>query len=328
MNGLLLGITMGDPAGVGPEIIAKSLKLQGKTFPQCVIFGSSEIIVNELEKVNFPVPIHVINDLSKIRPMPMEKGILLYQATEIPKKIPIGLVNGQCGSAAYDSVITAINAANLGYVGALVTAPINKESMREAAVRYIGHTEILAELTDSPKVFMLMVNDALKVILCTVHVSLQKAIESLNEKLVYQAIKAAETACFKLDIKKPRIAVAGLNPHAGENGLMGEEDSLLIKPAINRALREGIDVTGPWPPDTVFMKAREGHFDIVVAQYHDQGLIPIKYLGLDSGVNITMGLPFVRTSPDHGTAFDIAGKGIANPKSFISAVSYASKLGS
>jgi 4-hydroxy-L-threonine phosphate dehydrogenase PdxA len=173
-----------------------------------------------------------------------------------------------------------------------------------------------------------MVNDALKVILCTVHVSLQKAIESLNEKLVYQAIKTAETACFKLDIKKPRIAVAGLNPHAGENGLMGEEDSLLIKPAINRALREGIDVTGPWPPDTVFMKAREGHFDIVVAQYHDQGLIPIKYLGLDSGVNITMGLPFVRTSPDHGTAFDIAGKGIANPKSFISAVSYASKLGS
>ena len=328
MNGLLLGITMGDPAGVGPEIIAKSLKLQGKTFPQCVIFGSSEIIVNEFKKVNFSVPVHVINDLSKIRPMPLEKGILIYQATEIKKKILIGRVDGQCGSAAFDSVVTAINAANLGYVRALVTAPINKESMREAAVSFIGHTEILAELTASPQVFMLMVNDALKVILCTVHVSLQKAIESLNEKLVYQAIKTAETACFRLDVKKPRVAVAGLNPHAGENGLMGEEDSLIIKPAIDRALREGIDVSGPWPPDTVFMKAREGHFDIVVAQYHDQGLIPIKYLGLDAGVNITMGLPFVRTSPDHGTAFDIAGKAIANPKSFISAVSYASKLGS
>ena len=327
MNSPLLGITMGDPAGVGPEIIAKSFKLHGKTFPQCVIFGSPEIIINEFKKVKFSTPIHVINSLDKIKPMPLDKGILLYQATEIPKKIPIGRVDGQCGSAAYDAIVTAINAANLGYVKALVTAPINKESLREAAVSFIGHTEILAGLTDSPQVFMLMVNDALKVILCTVHVSLKKAIESLKEKLVYQAIKTAETACFRLDVKKPRIGVAGLNPHAGENNLMGEEDSLIIKPAVDQAFREGIDVTGPWPPDTVFMKAREGHFDIVVAQYHDQGLIPIKYLGLDTGVNITMGLPFVRTSPDHGTAFDIAGKGIANPNSFISAVSFASKLG-
>ena len=173
---------------------------------------------------------------------------------------------------------------------------------------------------------MLMVNDVLRVILCTVHVSLRKAIDLLNEKLVYNTIKAAEISCSQLGVARPRIAVAGLNPHAGENGLMGNEESLIIKPAVERAMREGINVSGPWPPDTVFLMAREGSFDIVVSQYHDQGLIPFKYLGLEDGVNITVGLPFVRTSPDHGTAFNIAGKGLANPSSFINSVSYAAKL--
>ena len=321
-----LGITMGDPAGVGPEVIAKSLKLRGETFPQCIIFGSPEIIIDEFKKVNFPITFHVIDDFDEIKPLPLKQGILLYRTFDVPKKIPIGQVDGQCGSAAYDAIIKGINAANCGHIQALVTAPINKESLREAEVSFIGHTEILAELTKTPEVFMLMVNDVLKIILCTVHVSLRKALESLNIDLVYRTVKMAEMACLRLDLDKPRIAVAGLNPHAGENGLMGQEDNLIIKPAIERASREGINVSGPWPPDTVFMKAREGHFDIVVAQYHDQGLIPIKYLGLDSGVNITMGLPYVRTSPDHGTAFDIAGKGIADPKSFICAIHYASKL--
>ena len=317
---------MGDPAGVGPEIIAKFFRLQKENPNQFIIFGSPDIIQRSFQKEHVKVPLHVVDSMDEIKPMPIRDGIFIYQTANIEGKLPIGRVSGRCGWAAYDAVIHAINAANLGVLQAIVTAPINKESLQKASVKYIGHTEILSQFSKTPEVFMLMVNDILRVILCTIHISLRDAINLLNEKIVYRTIIAANTACANLGLEQARIAVAGLNPHAGENGLMGREESLIIKPAVDRAISEGINVSGPWPPDTVFMKAKEGYFDIVVAQYHDQGLIPFKYLGLDTGVNITMGLPFVRASPDHGTAFEIAGKGLANPSSFINAVSYATSM--
>jgi len=322
----VIGITMGDPAGVGPEIIAKFFLAKVNHQAQYMIFGSPDIIELSFKEQNLNIPFHVIDRMDCIKPMPISEGILIYKTAGINSRLPVGRVCSNCGFAAYDAVLKAISAAKSGFLKAIVTAPVNKESLREASVAYIGHTEILAQLTKTPEVFMLMVNDVLRVILCTVHVSLRKAIDLLNEKLVYNAIKAAEISCSQLGVARPRIAVAGLNPHAGENGLMGNEESLIIKPAVERAMRDGINVSGPWPPDTVFMMAREGIFDIVVAQYHDQGLIPFKYLGLEDGVNITVGLPFVRTSPDHGTAFNIAGKGLANPSSFINAATYAAKL--
>ena len=317
---------MGDPAGVGPEIIAKFFRLQRENANQFIIFGSPEIIQKSFYKENVEVRLHIIDSVDEVKPMSITDGIFICRTASVDGKLPIGRISGRCGWAAYDAIIKAISFANMGALQAIVTAPINKEALQRAAVKYIGHTEIFSQFSQTPEVFMLMVNDTLRVILCTIHLSLRDAINLLNEQIVYRTIRAAETACANLGLEKARIAVAGLNPHAGENGLMGNEECLIIKPAVERAINEGINVSGPWPPDTVFMKAREGNFDIVVAQYHDQGLIPFKYLGLDTGVNITVGLPFVRTSPDHGTAFEIAGQGLANPSSFINAVSYAASI--
>tara|TARA_X000000368_G_scaffold410712_1_gene394587 strand:+ start:154 stop:1167 length:1014 start_codon:yes stop_codon:yes gene_type:complete len=322
----IIAITMGDPAGIGPEIIAKFFRLQKEGPNQFIVFGSPDIIQKSFQKEDVKVPCHVIDSIEEIKPMPIRDGVFIHQTARVEGKLPIGCISSRCGWAAYDAIVQAINAANSGVLKAIVTAPVNKESLKKASVKYIGHTEILAQFSKSPEVFMLMVNDVLRVILCTIHVSLRESINLLNEKIVYRTIIAAKTACANLGLEQPRIAVAGLNPHAGENGLMGREECLIIKPAVEKAISEGLNVTGPLPPDTVFLKAREGHFDIVVAQYHDQGLIPFKYLGLDTGVNITMGLPFVRTSPDHGTAFEIAGKGLANPCSFIKAVSHATSM--
>jgi len=193
-------------------------------------------------------------------------------------------------------------------------------------LHYPGHTEILAEFSGTKDFAMMLMNNDLRVILVTIHVSLREAIEQLTIKRELMTIRLAHRAMTRLGITQPRIAVAGLNPHAGEHGLFGSEDEAIIKPAIQQAQAEGIEASGPWPGDTVFMHARQGRFDVVVAQYHDQGLIPVKYLGVDEGVNITVGLPFVRTSVDHGTAFDIAGTGKASHASLRVAVEQAAML--
>jgi 4-hydroxythreonine-4-phosphate dehydrogenase len=205
-------------------------------------------------------------------------------------------------------------------IRAVVTAPINKEALRLADIHYPGHTEILADLSGTKDFAMMLLNDDLRVILVTIHVSLRDAIEQLTIEGELKTIRLAHHAMTQLGIAQPRIAVAGLNPHAGEHGLFGSEDEAIIEPAIQQAKAEGIEASGPWPGDTVFMHARQGRFDVVVAQYHDQGLIPVKYLGVDEGVNVTVGLPFVRTSVDHGTAFDIAGTGKASESSLRIAV--------
>ena len=320
----LIGITMGDPAGVGPELIVKLLKNKSFDFSKFIIFGSSKVLDYEFRKYKVRIPIKNFSTISSVDTS--KEFILNFEPKKFDCNFEIGKINPNCGKLAYEAILNAIEFANKGLIKAIVTGPINKESLKLASVELIGHTEILSKKSKSNDVFMLMVNDELKVILCTIHVPLLKAVLSLDEKLVLKTIIAANKACYNFGIKNPRIGVAGLNPHAGENGTMGDEEQIFIKPAIQEAINSGLNVSGPFSPDIIFSLAREKKFDIVVSLYHDQGLIPFKYLGVGNGVNITMGLPFVRTSPDHGTAFDIAGKGIANPNSFFKAIRYAEKM--
>jgi 4-hydroxythreonine-4-phosphate dehydrogenase len=241
----------------------------------------------------------------------------------LPEDLPYGRVDARAGRAAHAAVVLGATLARDGRARALVTAPLHKEALHAAGVSHPGHTEILAELAGGADVRMMLFNDELRVVLATIHVALAAVPGLLTLPGELRSIRLAAEACRRLGVAQPRVAVAGLNPHAGEGGLFGREEIAVIQPAIERARAEGIDASGPWPGDTVFMQARAGRFDVVVAQYHDQGLIPVKYLGLDRGVNVTLGLPFVRTSVDHGTAFDIAGQGIADPASLIEAVRQA-----
>jgi 4-hydroxythreonine-4-phosphate dehydrogenase len=208
----------------------------------------------------------------------------------------------------------------------VVTAPLNKEAMRMAGVNYPGHTEILGAITGSPSVAMLLVSERLRVIHNSVHVSLREAIERVTEENEYRTIRTAYDGMRRFGFERPRIAVAGLNPHAGEGGLFGDEEIRTIRPAIERARADGLEVSGPWPPDTVFWRASRGEFDVVVAQYHDEGHIAIKMHGFEGGVNVTLGLPIIRTSVDHGTAFDIAGQGNARHQSLLAAIRVAAQL--
>ena len=320
----LIGITMGDPAGVGPELIVKLLKNKSFDFSKFIFFGSSKVLDYEFRKYNVRIPIKNFSTIGSVDTS--KEFIVNFEPKKFDFNFEIGKINPNCGRLAYEAILNAIEFANRGLVKAIVTCPINKESLKLASVELIGHTEILSKKSKSNDVFMLMVNDELKVILCTIHVPLLKAVLSLDEKLVLKTIIAANKACYNFGIKSPRIGVAGLNPHAGENGTMGDEEQIFIKPAIQEAINSGLNVSGPISPDIIFSMAREKKFDIVVSLYHDQGLIPFKYFGVGNGVNITIGLPFVRTSPDHGTAFDIAGKGIANPNSFFKAIRYAEKM--
>jgi 4-hydroxythreonine-4-phosphate dehydrogenase len=239
--------------------------------------------------------------------------------------LPIGKVDPRAGAAAFHYIEVGARLALNGDVTGLVTAPINKAALQAAGVRHPGHTEILAELSGSRHVGMMLANAELRVMLVSIHVPLREALELVTIENVLTAIRFADQGTRRFGVNEPRIAVAGLNPHAGEGGLFGHEDESIIAPAVAQAVSEGLAASGPWPPDTVFMRARSGEFDVVVAQYHDQGLIPLKYLGVDHGVNITVGLPFVRTSVDHGTAFDIAGRGVADHRSLAYALKVATE---
>jgi 4-hydroxythreonine-4-phosphate dehydrogenase len=241
----------------------------------------------------------------------------------LPAGLPAGKVSAEAGRAAYEYVCAAIDDAMAGRIRAIVTAPLNKASMHAGGVDYPGHTEILAERSGTTEFAMMLANRELRVLLVTIHMALADVFAHIDVESELRAIRLADAACRKMGIAQPRIAVAGLNPHAGENGKFGREDIDIIAPAVDSARREGVDASGPWPGDTIFMRARRGDFDIVVAQYHDQGLIPVKYLGVEEGVNVTVGLPFVRTSVDHGTAFDIAWQGIADPASLLAAFDMA-----
>jgi 4-hydroxythreonine-4-phosphate dehydrogenase len=316
-----LAITMGDASGIGPEIVAKTL---ADGVERAVVFGSHVVMSAAVRRLGLGLQVRPID---RPRDARFERGsIEVVEATQLTELPPIGVANAAAGQAAFDSVVAAIAAAKSGAVVGIVTAPINKEAMGTAGIGYPGHTEILAHYGGAKRVAMMLANDEIRTVLVTIHTSLRKAIEQADFEAQMSAMRLAHEGGRALGIAVPRVAVAGLNPHAGEGGMFGDEEIRIIRPAIEAARAEGIDASGPWPGDTVYMQARQGRFDVVVAQYHDQGLIPVKYLGLEKGVNITLGLPFVRTSPDHGTAFDIAGQGIADHASLQTALAYARRL--
>lgn len=314
---------MGDPAGIGPEIVARLFSVPPLAMPAIVV-GDVGVLRRAVERFAIPVAIRQIERPGDAR---FEAAALeVIAETDLPADLRLGHVDPVCGAAAFAYVRRGIELALAGEVAAVVTAPIHKEALSAAGLGYPGHTEILADFTGTDDYAMMLMNGELRVILVSIHVSLREAIGAVDGDAEKKTILLAHRACRQLGISAPRIAVAGLNPHAGEGGLFGAEDRDIIAPAIVWAQSQGLDVTGPLAPDTVFMRARRGEFDIVVAQYHDQGLIPVKYLGIDQGVNVTVGLPFVRTSVDHGTAFDIAEAGIADPSSLRAALSHAAAM--
>ena len=314
---------MGDPCGIGPEIIVK-LYADTAPFPPTLVLGDEGLIKRAMRLLALPLKVRRIDSPKEFQFTP--DTINVISLSRLPENLPFGQLDARAGKAAYDYIRAGIDLALQKRIKAMVTAPINGEVRRIAGFHNPGHMEILADFSGTNDLAMLRMNNDLRIILVTIHVSLREAIDQLTIESELTIIRLAHHAMTQLGIAHPRIAVAGLNPHAGEHGLFGSEDEAIIKPAIQQAQAEGIEASGPWPGDTVFMHARQKRFDIVVAQYHDQGLIPVKYLGVDEGVNVTVGLPFVRTSVDHGTAFDIAGTGRASHASLRVAVEQAALL--
>jgi 4-hydroxythreonine-4-phosphate dehydrogenase len=322
----ILAITMGDAAGCGPEIIVKALA-DPNIYRQCcpLVFGDARRMQLAATIVNSPLTIQSVADPQSGS---YQHGIIdVLDFANIPADLPFGQVDPRAGHAAYIYIEAAIAQAMENKVAAIVTAPINKEALHKGGHNFPGHTEILADLSNTKDYAMMLSGDALRVIHVTTHVSMRQAADLIKKDRVLRIIRLADRTLRLLGLEQPRIAVAGFNAHAGENGLFGREDIDEIAPAVVEAQKDGIDATGPIPPDTVFFRTvRRKEFDIVVVMYHDQGHVPIKLLGFDNGINITVGLPFLRTSVDHGTAFDIAGKGIADSASMTAALDFAARL--
>jgi len=279
-----VGITAGDPAGIGPEIAAKA--------------AADPRVLDACEP-------H------------------LY---EVPGSFVMGAVSAQAGRAAYDAIVRAVEDARAGRIDAIATAPVNKEAFAQAGLPWKGHTDLLAHLTNTARVAMLFYAEQLRVVLATIHVPLADVPRLLTRDAADFTIDITARELPRFGYARPRLAFAGLNPHAGEHGVIGAEDEEVIAPAVADARERGIDITGPWPADTVFGRAMRGEFDAVIACYHDQGLIPVKLLAFGRAVNVTLGLPIIRTSVDHGTAFDIAGRDMADPSSLVEAILLAARL--
>ena len=329
-----IGISMGDPAGIGPEIIIKTLALKD-VYNRCspLVIGDAETMQNEVKSLKSSLKIHAIQKVSDAK---FQHGIIdVFDLKNVNnKELKPGVVNAMAGKAAFEAVIKNIELALANQIDATVTAPINKESIHKAGHKYSGHTEIYADYTDTKKFAMLLADENFRVIHVSTHVSLRQACDLCKKDRVFEVITLLDDACKKFGIEKPRIAVAGLNPHAGENQLFGDEEVNEIIPAIEKANALGYTVEGPFPPDTMFVKAVQGKFDGCIAMYHDQGHIPFKLEGFKwdnekgtmksvKGVNITLGLPIIRASVDHGTAFEIAGQGIASADAMLVAIDYA-----
>ena len=322
-TGPLLAVTMGDPSGIGPEIIVKMFARRPDR-RHWVVLGDPLVMRHAAALLELALQVRAITSLDEA--IFDGRALNVLCTSQLQSLPPVGQVSAIGGRAAFDAIVAAIDLAREGKIHGIVTAPIHKEGLSAAGLSYPGHTEMLADLGGAPKVAMMLANEEIRTVLVTIHCSLTEAIRRGDFAAQMDAIRLAHSGAQALGIANPRVAVAGLNPHAGEGGLFGDEEINIIGPAIEAARAEGIDASGPWPGDTVFMQARNGRFDIVVAQYHDQGLIPVKYMGVEKGVNVTLGLPFVRTSPDHGTAFDIAGAGVADPSSLETAFDYALRL--
>ena len=333
----ILGITMGGPASIGPEITVKALS-DPAIYEKCspIIIGDAAVMEAAVGIVGKNVKINAVSDVKEAK---FEFGTIdVYDMKLVDMdKLERGVVSAMAGNAAFQYVKKVIELAMNHEVDATVTNALNKEAMNLAGHHYSGHTEIYAEYTGTKKYTMMLAHENLRVVHVSTHVSLREACDRVKKDRVLEVIRIADQACKELGIKEPKIGVAGLNPHSGENGMFGREEIEEITPAIEAAKGEGIIVDGPVPPDTVFSKARGGWYDIVVAMYHDQGHIPLKVVGFVynqaeqkwdavAGVNITLGLPIIRASVDHGTAFDQAGKGVANELSLINAMDYAIRM--
>lgn len=335
-----LAITMGDAAGIGPEIIAKAFRDAPEVMQGCFVVGDVATLRRATRLVRRDgeagQPLAVLETADEaMATAPHCLPVLQVEALEA--LVPFGRISAEAGRLAGRCVVWAAQAALRGEIAGLVTAPLHKEALSAAGApfdAFPGHTELLqaeaaahaGKTVAELPVRMMLANDELRTVLLSIHVSLRQAIEAVTFDNVLQTLRITHRALHALLGRAPRIAVAGLNPHAGEGGLFGREEIEVIAPALAQARAEGLDVRGPLAPDTVFMRARSGEFDVVVAMYHDQGLIPVKYLGVEQGVNVTLGLPLVRTSPDHGTAFDIAGTGRADAASLVEAVRMARRL--
>jgi 4-hydroxythreonine-4-phosphate dehydrogenase len=337
----LIAVTPGDPAGIGPEIVALAFRDAPDAVRGCFVAGDPAAMRRAAGCIAGPgrpaLPVALIDrpaDAWRVPPRCLPV-LALGAASGSEAALPaFGAVSARAGRMAADSVVWAARAALRGEVAALVTAPLHKEALSAAGVGFPGHTELLqaeaaarqGRTVEQTPVRMMLANDELRTVLVSIHLSLRQALDAVTFGNVAETLRIAHEALSRVLGRAPRIAVAGLNPHAGEGGLFGREEIETIAPAVADARARGMDVHGPFAPDTVFMRARTGEFDAVVAMYHDQGLIPVKYLGVDKGVNVTLGLPLVRTSPDHGTAFDIAGTGRADPASLVEALRMARRL--
>ncbi len=315
-----VAITMGEPGGIGPEV---ALKAAAATRKICI-----PVLVGDAEVFKAVQRLLGIDDFLRVVKKPAEVAPDVIQVIDTGRAgdFKMGRPTADGASASVSAIKSAVRLAKEGKVRAIVTAPISKEALKLAGYGWTGHTEMLAELTGTEDYTMMLIGGELRVILVTIHTSLKDVPSQITESAVIRTLKLAGRAASMLGIENPRIAVAGLNPHAGEAGMFGHEENDIIAPAIEKARGEGIMASGPYPPDTVYFRAARGEFDIVVSMYHDQGLIPLKLLAFESGVNVTVGLPIIRTSPDHGTAYEIAGKGQANPSSMIEAVRLALSL--
>ncbi|MGH7397112.1 MAG: 4-hydroxythreonine-4-phosphate dehydrogenase PdxA [Candidatus Rokuibacteriota bacterium] len=337
----VLGITMGDPAGVGPEITAKALA-RPEVAASCrpVVIGDRSVMAATLTLLGSPLTLHAVASVEDCEFKPGRLECLDLANVDVAS-LPRAAVSAQAGRAAYAYIETGVRLCQDGKIDGIVTAPVNKEALAAAGVQHSGHTEILARLTGTKDFAMLLMGKELRVIHVTTHVALRRVPDLVTRERVGRVIRLAQQTIDRLGdgLGRPRarIAVCGLNPHAGEDGLFGDEEKTQITPAIEDARRDGLDVHGPLPADTLFSRARGGEFDIVVAMYHDQGHVPVKTLGFTydeargtwtglSGVNVTVGLPFLRVSVDHGTAFDRAWKGIANPESMLEAIEVAVRM--
>jgi 4-hydroxythreonine-4-phosphate dehydrogenase len=350
-----LGITLGDPAGIGPEVAARALLDENtRRLARFAVFGcplakwvelaGAVPFSGRMEKGTVPLATEGCSPRStKARngdsphfvshEHDWEKwdghidGVELIRAADVPADLPIGSPSPAGGEASIRCILAAVEAAKRGWIDAIVTAPISKEAIRSAGYPWPGHTELLAEKLGAPEVAMMFAGGPFRVVLVTIHMALAEAIRAVTTKRIVRICRLGDAALRRnFGIKVPRLGVCGLNPHASEAGQFGHEEREIIEPAIDEVRELGIAAFGPLPPDTAFFQAAKGKFDLIVAMYHDQGLIPIKTVAFEDSVNITLGLPVIRTSVDHGTAYDIAGRGLANPKSMMAAIRLATEM--
>ncbi len=321
-----IAITMGCPAGIGPEIIIKALSSLQIDTPVIVI-GDINILKRAKKLLSIDIEIKALEKVTELSAHKKNQINCLSVTDLSSEKVPFGMPTELTGSASFSYITEGIKLCQKGLLSALVTAPISKIGLKKAGIDFPGHTEILAHMTGTKNYIMMMAGKKLKVTLVTIHCPLKDVPNLINENKVLDTIKITHASLKKdFGIKRPKLALCGLNPHAGENGMFGTEEIEILDPACNRAKEMGIDIKGPLPPDTVFFYALKGNYDAVICLYHDQGLIPFKLLHFEDGVNVTLGLPIVRTSVDHGTAYDIAGTGKAKPDSLLSAIDLAALI--